>query len=54
MGQAELNRLVTSGGHSWPAELTQPTLVGLVAVLPPGESQEGGWESAWIDLGGEG
>jgi hypothetical protein len=61
MHQTDSRRLVTEmnpaacAGRPTPlahAPLAEPTLAHRVDVLPDGPIY--GWESAWIDLGGEG
>jgi len=57
MGPGEVNGFMTNPGHSGPADLTKAVPPGVLPAIPSGESNDGpgwSWESAWIDLGGEG
>jgi hypothetical protein len=60
MGSAELNRLLAGAAHGRSAELNQAAGAAAMAHAAPSPTCEGAegpcsnWESAWIDLGGEG
>jgi hypothetical protein len=60
MGPAEFNRLLSGSAHGRQAELNQVAATAgpaHAAGSPPGDGTDGpgaNWESAWIDLGGEG
>jgi hypothetical protein len=56
MASVEFNRHLAKCPQAAQAALNQaaPPLGGSGSANPPGDNGDGNWESAWIDLGGEG